>query len=276
MQRKTKPEILVVPILFLSVVLAACGGGEEANEPGPFFPPENADSVANTALLQVSDLPVDGWEMTSADDEEEEDPVSDAAYRQIMAEEPACATLTVLLELGEDNVERDRQVGRAEIGFQRWTSILTTPEAIDMEVEIYPTIEEVQNGFGRKKAILESKETKQCFEKIFEKALTEAAEADRMYGELVVDVIDPLGDTPQDGAAIALQVTLSFPDPEMSEFTSRSVLEFHYWAYANADIAVSFLGEKESLGEYADDVLKAADRRVREAAAPRAAALDDH
>jgi hypothetical protein len=253
-----RPRVPLFIATVAAAVLLSCG--DDGDDPA-FFEVETANDAAHAAMLAPSDLPGNGWEITARDDLGDTSDSVEAARN-----EPACAAFAEIQALkepgslfGKDDAEG--RVGHAQIELTRADSSRALPTTASLEVEILPTVSEVEEDWKPIKDAFASGNLVDCMAKL---ALAEFRSDEAYEGiDLRLVPATALADPPQDGESAAL--TLSFAIPGVPPIEMQ--LETYYWFYANAKNAVQIAGMKDAVTKsLVEDILEAADSKVVQAA----------
>jgi hypothetical protein len=243
----------------LPLVVAACGGDDNDET---FFEVEQADQSAHAALLGGPDLPGSGWEATERDEPEDDSFDFEEAARN----EAACSTFNDLAALskaggifgGGDDSE---PAGRAQVKHERGAAGQVLPTSVEMEVEILPTVAEVQGPWQTVKTILESDDFKGCMSQVISglfQTETAGTGIEMTFAPRPSSSVSP----PQDGAAVAFQMMVRVP-PVVN---ISAVMEMYMWPFANAGVTLIVLGTGEQVtAEFVGDLLESADGKVVQA-----------
>jgi hypothetical protein len=241
--RKTLP---ILCLMLLAFALAACSGGDDDGGTSEaldiFFAPENADALAHASLPDTVDLPGDGWEVTARDDFGEDD--DDAFdFEAFAATEPACSQLSALSNVGGifgGSDEGEPPAGHAQVEFENAQAEGLVPDSIEIEIEIEPTVSDVQGAWSLVKDLFGSSQTQDCMLALFDEVFGELGADDEIMIE--VTAAQASSAAPNDGATMAFDIHMDISGIELD-----LAMEMYIWPYGNAKVTVTFMGTPDSL-----------------------------
>jgi len=252
----------LAPILFAAAaaVLIACGGGGDGNR--TFFELDTADEAAHAAMFEPSDLPGSGWEITERDAVEDDSGFDTGAAAR---NEPACSRFIDIAALSEAGSlfgkdDKEGRAGRAQIELTRADKTQTLPTTADLEVEILPTVSEVQDDWKPINDVLESNDFVDCMTKV----IITQFKSDSTFSGIDIKLVPSKAsvEAPQDGGSMAFALTLTIPGVTVLE----AQIEMYLWPYANAKNSVQIMGEKNAVTKsLVESILKAADAKIVQA-----------
>jgi hypothetical protein len=243
----------------LPLVVAACGGDDNDEI---FFEVEQADQSAHAAMVGGPDLPGSGWEVTERDEPDD----GSFDFEEAARNEAACSTFNDLAALskaggifgGGDDSE---PAGRAQVMLERGAAGQVLPTSVEMEVEISPTVAEVQGPWQTAKAIVESDDFKRCVSQVISglfQTETAGTGVEMTFAPLPAASASP----PHDGAAMAFQMMVRVP-PVVN---INALMEMYMWPYANAGTTLIVIGTAEQVtADLVGDLLESADGKVVQA-----------
>jgi hypothetical protein len=243
-----------------AAALVACAGGGDGDK--TFFEVDSADDAAHAAMFEPSDLPGSGWEVTDRDAAEDD---SGADTGEAAKKEPSCSKFVSIVALSEPGSlfgEADRmgRLGRAQVELTKKNAAQILPITADLEVEILPTVSEVEDDWKPVKEVLDSEAFANCMAKL----IVNQFESDSSLNGVDIKLVPSRASAvaPQDGRSVAFALTLSVPDVMSVE----AQMEMYFWPYANAKNSVQIMGEKSVVTKsLVEDILKAADAKVVQA-----------
>jgi hypothetical protein len=260
-------RIVILGVAALTMIaVSACSGSEDgdvdATESGDIvgeavFDTQDADAAAHAALPAATDLPGTGWEVTARDEFDDDDDEFD----RYLEEEPACRQFAEMDDLpgflggGDDE---DEPLGRAQVEYSRVFDPDEFPDTVEVEVEVFESVADVQAGWGFTKDLFESEEMAECFEAAFARSFEDDPEMEGFEIELDVRPRDSLAESPRGGAAIGFDLSMEFVG---FEFEVR--MEIHFWPHGNAEITTGVSGTRDRMTRsHAAEVLAAVDAAV--------------
>jgi hypothetical protein len=243
----------------LPLVVAACGGDDNDET---FFEVEQADQSAHAALVGGPDLPGTGWEVT-----EEDEPEDDSFdFEQAARNEAACSTFNDLAALSKaggifGGGDDSQPAGRAQVKHEGGAAGQILPTSIEMEVEISPTVSEVQGPWQTVKAIVESDDFKSCMSQVVSRLFqseTAGTGIEMTFAPRPSSSASP----PPDGATMAFEMMVRVP-PVVN---ISAVMEMYMWPYANAGVTLIVLGPAEQVtAGIVGELLESAEGKVVQA-----------
>lgn len=243
-------RLLILPaILCLALAAAACTGDSNSDSDGAqlieaFFDPERADELARAAMPEPADLPGDGWEVVGRDDFDDDGDEEEDEFDRAFEDEPACAELNALDNLGGitgSGDDGDPPAGRAQIELSQPTAAQEIPTSVDVEIEIERTVSEISGSWGLAKDVIESPETQECMIAAMNAAFS-SGEDMPAGADFEVSARSPSATAPNDGATMSFQVNMVVVGIEFD-----MAFEFYMFPYGNAGVTVGFVGESAAI-----------------------------
>ena len=229
-------------VLALSVGLApvfACGGG------GDKISEEEAQDIADAALLVIGDLPGNGWEETARDEADEDD--------SNFPDTDACEALNELISEEDDD---DGELVTTNVTFGRAPrNQAETALEVQAELVVHEGTAEDRDLADEFAEILEESQFNECMEDFLQQTAAEIGGRGE-YRER-----DPSADPPRNGAALAFEFSL-----EAQGARFEAAAEMYFWNRGHVESQLFLFGPPELMkADFIEEVLEKAEDRVNEA-----------
>jgi hypothetical protein len=208
-------------ITAFGLLLAGCGGGDDSEPEQARFDPERGEALAHAALIQASDLPGSGWQVTANDEKEVDDQSPDTE---------SCKQVKQY----QNDVKADEakaRVARAQREIARAVQGAALPTGVEIEIEVYEDSALIKNHLERASGMVDNG--------VYSKCLTDLMDEVYRSGGLTgtTKTVSASAAAPRDGFAFAAE-------GEVSGVPISLRFENYGWLDGNAKIRVSVSGTK--------------------------------
>jgi hypothetical protein len=237
--RSLRLTALTFGALALSAALLVIGCKSGSSGGGAFIDPDAAAAALDKLLPAADALPGGGWEEISRNVPASSDS-SGNDFATVAANEPACANLPQLAELGSifDDKTDLATVATANAEFERTAGGAFFPTSVQMQVDLQKTSAEVADAWKTVKKTLNAPETMACLEAAFNSSLSDDASGT----SATVKTATPAATAPQDGTAVAFDLQFSVLGVDVD-----GTIQIYLWPYGNSAVDILVFGPSEGM-----------------------------
>jgi hypothetical protein len=234
-------SVLLLPVLAASAFFA-CGGSEDKiNE-------DEAEDIAEDALLRESDLPGNGWQETARDEFDDDD--EDGGF----PDTDACEALNDLISETDDE-DDDDEFAKTNVTFSREArSQAEVPFEVEAEIIVHEGTSSGDDLAEQFEEILDGADFDDCMEEFIAQTAEDAGGTGQYRRR------EPSVDAPDGGAALAFGFVI-----EIQNVRVEAVGEMYFWNEKHVESQLFLFGPPALFNEdLVEDVLDAAVERVSE------------